>query len=163
ACLCPACRAPYHRECWNEVGGCAIYGCRLMPAARKAEQDSAGRSEGWGDDKVCPRCGKQIRSAAVRCRFCRAEFPSAMPMNMREYQDWTQQQAQLKPTRTLAIVLFAVSLIGFLAPILVAAGVVWALNSRDALRRAGGFYQVMCWFGIILSVIYTLIMCSLLF
>lgn len=24
---CPVCRAPYHRECWDYVGRCAIYGC----------------------------------------------------------------------------------------------------------------------------------------
>jgi hypothetical protein len=25
---CPACRTPHHRQCWQENGGCAVYGCR---------------------------------------------------------------------------------------------------------------------------------------
>jgi hypothetical protein len=25
--VCPSCDQVHHRECWNEVGGCATYGC----------------------------------------------------------------------------------------------------------------------------------------
>jgi hypothetical protein len=25
---CPACHTPHHRSCWQENGGCAVYGCR---------------------------------------------------------------------------------------------------------------------------------------
>jgi len=26
-CACPECRAPYHQDCWEYLGRCAIYGC----------------------------------------------------------------------------------------------------------------------------------------
>ncbi|HMO51234.1 MAG TPA: RDD family protein [Kiritimatiellia bacterium] len=28
---CPECGTPHHRDCWEENGGCTIYGCRLAP------------------------------------------------------------------------------------------------------------------------------------
>jgi hypothetical protein len=30
ATACPECRAPYHRECWEYLGRCAIYGCTSL-------------------------------------------------------------------------------------------------------------------------------------
>lgn len=32
ALLCPSCGVPHHRECWQENGGCTVYGCRSSPA-----------------------------------------------------------------------------------------------------------------------------------
>jgi len=29
---CPACGTPHHAECWEENGGCTVYGCRYEPA-----------------------------------------------------------------------------------------------------------------------------------
>jgi hypothetical protein len=29
---CPRCETPHHGECWDYVGGCAIFGCRPAPA-----------------------------------------------------------------------------------------------------------------------------------
>ncbi len=30
--ICPSCGEPHHRDCWQENGGCTIYGCRSSPA-----------------------------------------------------------------------------------------------------------------------------------
>jgi hypothetical protein len=30
--VCYACEAPFHRDCWEYNGGCAVYGCRAAPA-----------------------------------------------------------------------------------------------------------------------------------
>src|SRR5205809_1051321 len=32
---CPSCGQPHHQECWDEVGGCAIYGCQSAPETVK--------------------------------------------------------------------------------------------------------------------------------
>ncbi len=29
--LCPACSTPHHRECWDENGGCTVFGCAEAP------------------------------------------------------------------------------------------------------------------------------------
>lgn len=157
ACLCPECRSAYHRECWDEVGGCATYGCRLMPQAAKPAEPGE-RTEGWGDDKTCPKCGQQIRSAAVKCRYCKARFPSALPMTPPEYREWRQQQAQLAPTRTMAIVVFVASLLGCLGPVVLLGGGIWLWQAHDALKRVGGVHQVLAYFGIGLSIIYSILM-----
>ena len=95
---CPSCTSPYHQECWDEVGGCGTYGCEMMPAAAK-EEEAGERSRGWGDQKECPRCHKQIRSAAVKCRFCKARFPTPAPMTTREFLQWRRRQKQLQMPR----------------------------------------------------------------
>ena len=158
ACLCPACRSPYHRECWDEVGGCATYGCDLMPQPAKPAADGSPRAEAWGDEKTCPSCGRQIRAAAVKCRFCKASFPSTLPMTKGEYQEWRARQAQLDPTRKFALGLFAASLVGCLAPLVLLVGGIWLSRSRADLHRVGGVHEVLAYFGLGLSVVYCLIL-----
>jgi hypothetical protein len=33
---CPRCRAPHHRECWDYLGRCAVYGCEPKPGRKAA-------------------------------------------------------------------------------------------------------------------------------
>jgi hypothetical protein len=33
---CPRCKAPHHRECWEYLGRCAVYGCDPKPGQRAA-------------------------------------------------------------------------------------------------------------------------------
>ena len=156
ACRCPACQSSAHRACWDEIGGCPTYGCEFM-AISAADGDS-GTEAGWGDQKDCPRCHKPIKAAALKCRFCKTTFPSAVPMSEQVFLEWERQQADTKPMRTAAVVLFVASLLGFLAPLLVLVGVPWALYRRAGLTRAGGTYVVLTWFGLGLSVLYTFLM-----
>src|SRR5690349_324836 len=32
---CPACATRFHADCWEENGGCAVYGCAQAPATEK--------------------------------------------------------------------------------------------------------------------------------
>jgi len=160
ACLCPACRTPYHRSCWEEIGGCATYGCQCSPEPVKPPRDESGAREAWGDEKICPNCGQQILSAAVKCRFCRAKFPSATHMTGPEYQALRQREAELGPTRTWAVVFFIVSLMGVLAPAVVLAGGLWLWRSHGAIKRAGGVHQVFAYFAVGLSLIYCVVLAA---
>jgi len=162
SCLCPSCRSTYHRDCWDELGGCATYGCDLMAEAPSAAQDHDA-IQGWGDEKQCPRCHKTIKAAATKCRFCRTAFPSTAPMDQAELIEWERQQSNLKPTRVASIALLATSLLGFLAPILLVAGLPWVLINRAALARAGGVYTILAFFAVALSAFYTLIMIIVVF
>jgi hypothetical protein len=153
---CPACDSPYHRECWDEVGGCGTYGCEMMPALAK-EEASGERAQGWGDQKECPRCHKQILSAAVKCRFCKARFPSPAPMSTRDYLQWRRRQKQLRPVRDTAIGVFLFSLLGFTGPLVLLAGSIWIVRAHPALKRLGGIHQVLAYFGLGLSLLYTLV------
>lgn len=49
---CPRCETPHHRECWDYVGDCAIFGCRegaAVPAVQASGSTSvtAGGGLGW--------------------------------------------------------------------------------------------------------------------
>lgn len=39
---CPRCETPHHQECWDYVGGCAIFGCRPAPSGRGGAVALAG-------------------------------------------------------------------------------------------------------------------------
>src|SRR5437879_5343085 len=44
---CPECGEVHHQECWDEIGGCAIYGCKAAPATEK-QPDSEPAMSAWG-------------------------------------------------------------------------------------------------------------------
>jgi hypothetical protein len=157
AILCPSCRSPYHQECWQEVGGCATYGCEQMPEQSKSEAEAGAHQEAWGDVKQCPRCHKEIMAAAVKCRFCKASFPSSVPMSQAEYLAWSRQQKELTPTRNTAISLFVFSLFGLTAPLVLAFGCPWVIKYRKNLRRVGGVHEVLAYAGVGLSLAFALI------
>src|SRR5262245_57241008 len=58
---CPTCHTPHHQECWNEIGGCAIYGCESAHASSKPDEQEPAMSA-WGDIKTCLMCGEQIKA-----------------------------------------------------------------------------------------------------
>jgi hypothetical protein len=128
-----------------------------MPEQAKSESEDSDQGSGWGDVKECPRCHKEIMAAAVKCRFCKASFPSSVPMSKKEYLEWTRQQKALAPTRRTAISLFVGSLLGFPAPLVLAYGVVWVIKYRRILHRVGGVHELLAYAGVGLSAIYTLL------
>ena len=68
----PKCRSPYHRECWDYLGGCARYGCPKMVEVKKGEGESPTF---WGaSDKQCPLCAEAIPVGALECPYCKALF-----------------------------------------------------------------------------------------
>jgi hypothetical protein len=76
-------------------------------------------------------------------------------MSPTEYKQWQDKKARLGPTRTGAIVFFCLSIIGFLAPLLLAGGLLWLLGRRERLQEAGGIHQLLFYFGLGISGVYT--------
>lgn len=44
--LCPACRTPHHRDCWEENGGCTVFGCSAAPVEEAAIRVSSDEMTG---------------------------------------------------------------------------------------------------------------------
>jgi hypothetical protein len=83
---CPECGAAYHAACFAENGGCGTYGCSRVPAP-EAQRAAPERPTAWGREfKSCPACGREIRAAALLCRFCGARFESVDPVGREEYE-----------------------------------------------------------------------------
>lgn len=45
--LCPTCATPHHRECWEENGGCTVFGCANAPV-EEAKVVVSGSDLGFG-------------------------------------------------------------------------------------------------------------------
>src|SRR6266487_1589138 len=104
---CPACHAEYHAECWQENGGCAVYGCSQVPVVEKRQAIEIPMSY-WGqENKQCPSCKREILAAAVRCRHCGATFESARPQDAEAFRQRNELSGRLPTVRRNVIVLFA--------------------------------------------------------
>lgn len=154
---CPACDQIHHRECWAEIGGCGTYGCQQAPSAEKAAPAEQPRSA-WGDTKYCPVCGEMIKAIAVRCRYCHAEFDTVDPLTIHDLRRKGKKQEAARGLRNLVLVLFILSLIGCLAPILLPVNLVALAPRREAIAKAGPLMLVLAYAAIIVSLLYSLML-----
>lgn len=154
AVTCDSCRAEFHRSCWDELGGCATYGCeRAAEAGKPAPPQVVGA--GWGDTKSCPACGKAIGSGLLVC-MCGAQFPYADPMTAEDYRAWLAKGAELGKVRKALLVLFLVSLAGLTAPVTGAIAVWIARRERHRMEGPDGTYLAMGYGAGALGATYTL-------
>jgi hypothetical protein len=150
---CPECQQDYHKSCWDEIGGCGSYGCKHAAVAEKPPLPVLVGA-GWGDTKPCPHCGRDINSSLLVCS-CGAKFPWADPMTITDYAEWLDQQKSISSARSLLIVLFLLSLIGFTAPIAGPVAGLYAWFKRTKLAGTGGTYLAMGYGSAAIGAIYT--------
>lgn len=140
---CPGCHAIYHAECWNENGGCAVYGCSQVPPTEKRQAIEIPVSY-WGqENKNCPECGQQILAAALRCRHCGATFESARPQRADEFAQRKAISENLPKVRRTVIFLFILSVISCLAPIGAVVGLIWYPANREAIKALPAVYGAL--------------------
>jgi predicted amidophosphoribosyltransferase len=156
--ICPACQAGFHLECWQENGGCAVYGCSQVPATEQRRAIETPVSY-WGqENKNCPQCGREILAAAVRCRHCGTTFESARPQNTEEFQQQTAVSQRLPAARRTVIGLFICSVLPFLAPVGAVCGWFWLPAHREELRALPSIYGALGKIGLALASGQTLLL-----
>lgn len=153
---CDSCGQEYHAGCWDELGGCATYGCQDAAQAEKPEAPVVV-SGGWGDEKECPVCRHALPSSYLHCR-CGARFPWADPMTREEYAEWQESARKVKVARNVLISLFFVSLFGFVAPLSGGVAGVYAWSKRNQLAGPHGTYLALGYASAALGFFYAVTM-----
>jgi predicted RNA-binding Zn-ribbon protein involved in translation (DUF1610 family) len=154
---CPECGESHHRECWDEIGGCAIYGCKAAPQVEK-QPDNQPVMSAWGDTKSCPMCGEQIKAIALKCRYCGVNFETVDPLSAEDLRRRVEREKSSKSVRTSVIVLFIFSAIGVLAPLMLLISLIWVLMNKEKLKAGGPVLLVLGYASIGLSAVYSLLM-----
>ncbi|MCA9138802.1 MAG: hypothetical protein KDB00_18650 [Planctomycetales bacterium] len=154
---CPGCMQVHHSECWSEIGGCGTYGCQQAPAIDKSDTSAQAPLTAWGDTKSCPACGEEIKSIALRCRYCETDFGSVDPMSAADLRRQSLANDQLDSFRRTIVALFIVSLIGCAAPLMAIATMVVILPKRELLAKCGPLYAVLGYTALALSCLYSVL------
>lgn len=137
---CPSCAAPYHAECWTDNGGCAVYGCNMVPKTEGLKPLEIPPAF-WGrEDKDCPECGKQIMAMAVRCRHCGAQVEAKIEARS-SYDRRQARKARAPKLRQMSILFLILSLLPFLSIVPAVAGTLYYRSNRDEIRRLPGSYD----------------------
>ncbi len=148
---CPGCAAVHHGECWQEVGGCGVYGCSHVPPTEKRSELEIPAGY-WGkESKPCPRCGRDIQAMAVRCRHCGAEMSSGAELSDK---DWRAERAEIahrEPLRRRCLWVFAVCVIPPLAPLAIIPATIWLLLQWRAIARLGSLHRTLAVVGVALA------------
>lgn len=145
---CPECCAPFHGECWDENGGCAVYGCPLTPAAAAAPDATPSV---WGqEERDCPLCGARIRMAARRCIHCGQTLPPAAGPG-------ASASPRAVPGLAAAVLLFGAGMIPPTAPLALVVGAAWVMSRRRDLRRWPPTVRILVIAGLVAAAAVTLV------
>ena len=145
---CPECKTMYHTECWQENGGCGMYGCTLVPPTENRDELEVPIAY-WGrETKPCPICNEEIMATALRCRHCGTVFESADLISAEELQAAKEISANLPGTKRRAIWLFVFCLIPFTAAIAALIALGWKKVHAAEIRKLPRIYGALCNIGI---------------
>jgi hypothetical protein len=158
---CESCGCFFHAECWRANEGCGTYGCERAPRSRTLVVTENRYADAWGDTKPCPQCGELLDSPALKCKRCRAQFDTRVPMTPAEYLIQEKRKRAMRVMTAAAISLFSVGLFGILAPLVlplsgICLGWRWRLQ-----RRATGPVEILLLGSFVLSAAYTVLIVAI--
>ncbi len=155
---CPECTTIYHDGCWEYNGGCGVYGCAAVPATEQRDSLEIPAAH-WGqEDKPCPRCGRIILAAAVRCRHCGATFASAAPEDAASFSARRTTESQLPAVQRTGTWLLVLALLPCAAPLVALFGSMWYLRHREAIEALPAIRGAICKIALLVAAAQSVIM-----
>ena len=147
---CPACERPFHRECWEELGGCATFGCSRMVETKKPDE----QINYWGaSKKQCPMCAESIPVSALECPCCHTNFDDIRPMAKTDLVKPVEDDNVRAMRRRAAWLLFF-NAIGITSPIAVVVALLWYLRGKQEIARADPSSRALILISITIGLIY---------
>lgn len=154
---CSTCMAVSHRDCREENGGCGTYGCAEAPPPEKQAVGPAAAPV-WGQEtKSCPKCEKTLKAAALRCRWCGAEFGSVEPIGRQEFAREAEKRKQASQLKREASAIFVLGAIPLTAPLIVIVGGLYLLGKRAELAAIPPLQRLLVCLGLGVGVVWTLL------
>jgi hypothetical protein len=149
---CPGCQQIHHLECWEELGGCTVYGCPRMVPVEKAPEIQTF----WGvTEKTCPICAETIAVADRTCPFCGTAFDDDRPVTREQMLH--RDQTPPAPLRRTAAVLLAFSVLGVTTPLTLLSGGMWYLMKRKQLAEERSNAHALTLIALIVSALYVVL------
>jgi hypothetical protein len=157
---CPKCKIPFHKDCWEEYGGCSIYGCDYAPEYKKSEIDENLQKAHWGQEKkTCPYCGEGIPIDAISCPLCRENLKSAAPISRKSIYKAPPKMADPEEGKVKAasVLFFIVSVFAVLSPVILIFCPIWYFINREKVNRFSPVYRLLMGASIFFSCFYIFI------
>jgi uncharacterized membrane protein len=88
----------------------------------------------------------------------RTEFDTVDPLSLKDLRMQVVKGVRLQSARALVVVLFVLSIVGCLAPIIAIVATVYVLTQRDTIARAAPSYLVMGYSAMGISFLYSILM-----
>lgn len=155
--LCPSCNRVYHKECWEQNKGCAIFGCPNTPPTEPLNELEIPISY-WGKEKkTCPTCRNEINAAALRCIHCGTIFSSPRPISIKEFHEEQQIKEQGDKLKRWSILFFIFNILTCTAPIGAIIGFFWFQAKKKALKSLSYTYTALVKIGLVVGIAQTLL------
>lgn len=153
---CQECNNEFHRDCWEENGGCGTPGCKNLPKITTKNDLHYAQNSFWGaEKKLCPVCGEKIDVSEFTCPFCKENFDTNEPISQSAYKgEKLIGLGQEKMPIGGAITVFILGLIGCTAPLNLIFGYMWFYNKKDRLREEAPIGYFLAIAGLVISGIY---------
>jgi hypothetical protein len=111
---------------------------------------------GFAPPVACPVCGITNDGAAIECRSCGEPLdPAPGAARVRPTFVPRLPPEELRAARITATVLFCVSLVAVLAPVVIVLGVLLLATRHRALGQAGAAYLALAYSSVLLSLVYS--------
>lgn len=154
---CQSCGSVHHRECWDENQGCALFGCIMAPVVEKRSDIEVPHSY-WGKEyKECPKCGKEILAAAVRCRYCGARFASQRPLDSSEFNNIESVKKRHPAIKRTIIIFFITNIMTCIAPIAAMVTFIWYSKNRKAISTLPSLFRTLIVIAMVTGVSQTVL------